>query len=1542
GEVDFDAAARAAAGGSPNTANAFDGSSTPAATASSSPVSGIVDFSISVTYDIATGTCVDQLTLGAAPADINGLRTWKNTDDNLAVDILGAVMILAPIVSAATQALDPKLTGEWVEAAVDIAVPAAAAALGLLKTTSITLYGGSLVIRDNIPSGKITNAALTFDYGVNFYIPLEACGIQLTQPPIKPMSVRYQAVGVSMLFGKSPKVEIALDTSKGYALNLSDPGLFNLAGGLGDILKIAGARIARFNPLTVELDIEMKADLGIITVDKFMVKIPLDGSSLPSITPSAIGVNIPETVTGIGSIDISGGGFDGSLDVTLCPLGLRMMAQVGVHPISQGARKVTAFYFGFEIDFPAPIMLGDTGLSLFGIFGLFGMHYDRLLPQTAPGDAVGPDLRWLLNSGGQPQLLESETDPSQKYWVPKIDNWAFGLGAILGTSDGILITLRGMLILELPGPRIIITVNLKFVVPLPALLPDKMDATDLDVGVIGILDLDFGAGQITLGVMIDLAIQDLITIQIPVQLYFNWNNPSDWHFWIGTIQTPASAQLLGIVKGSGYFMLGGQAITPFPPGTTGVLPGVAVAMGIAASIVWGGSKIYLKVSASADFGVSFSPTLFIVGSVHLDGSLHLVVVDIGVDGDFELKAPNPVYLKVHVCGKVDAFFVHIKACVDFNLGTDSAPLAPPPLVTNLYLQSFAPVIAQGQADRPIDASLGNAWQSGAPNNQPMPVVPIDSVPVIQLQYGVDVGGISTFTAAIPPCPSYPAATSGVNLGGNRFASYKVTNLSISPALAGGYQPPVAWRPNKPSADTSQTNIDLALFTRNPNVTTSALERSNQFTASLEATWGETCTPIAPPACVLWDFCGQLLGPSSGGWTLSGTPSPDPPNTFRSNPVPTVMKVIQPGFSSAEATLLTMGLPLAGLGLQPAQVVGPDRLVLKGGCMRGVELPELIQQALVTSVAAAYPLPPPQLETPSPMATAQKNAIALVGSSRWLRFVTGAANRIRIFLAIDSALYTSIKTAANQNWVTINERNSGGGLVASHPLASLNPTVVAGVSNLPSDWSTTVPWKAATASICSYLTTIRGMTALLIDFVPNGATTTIGIDVAAPAASTPRQTVIVGAIEACLTSETIRYQTGLAVQQSTSQALTSYLDGGAPVPLLQPATTYTVSLTYSVAITDAVNGNSTVPAATQSFQFTTNAQPPDALDPWVLCTSPAQGETFMFYEDLLQVVFNDASVFSLFEGYGYGLNMQLRAADGLPEGSPGGSSLTGASPAFEPVNGVGPAAYDTMLGIARKLSCLGTLSEYQNQRYNAPVYLRPLMGYTFDLVTDPPTPPSSPGIATKPLFRRSFSTGRYASMQALAADLGRAPVTHRILKQPLSFPAGEPFSPSNSTATVVMDADILQAFLGAGEQALAAPSANAIVMYWLLSNNHYVPHAVLIDSIEPVWRYRQEPNFSNPVPSDPSFQTVTIGSVPSLEVAEAPHSGSAAIGTFYVSPGGARTVAVFSSAFSPPAGGATVGLQLLRPASATYGNADETASVVQLTVTPYAPWENDHV
>ena len=46
------------------------------------------------------------------------------------------------------------------EIAVDLGVPVAIGALDIIRTTGITLYGGSLQLRENIPAGRVSRYIL--------------------------------------------------------------------------------------------------------------------------------------------------------------------------------------------------------------------------------------------------------------------------------------------------------------------------------------------------------------------------------------------------------------------------------------------------------------------------------------------------------------------------------------------------------------------------------------------------------------------------------------------------------------------------------------------------------------------------------------------------------------------------------------------------------------------------------------------------------------------------------------------------------------------------------------------------------------------------------------------------------------------------------------------------------------------------------------------------------------------------------------------------------------------------------------------------------------------------------------------------------------------------------------------------------------------------------------------------------------------------------------------------------------------------------------
>ena len=1569
----------------------------------------------------------ETLTLGSGPAPSNGLLQVTNgpaPNFDTFKNILGAVMIFTPIINAAVTAIDPGSSGEWtaIDLAASLGIPVTIGALGWINSSLITLYGGTLTMRENVPSGlgsaKFTAASLTFDYGVSFWIDVAPLGIKSSRA----LSVRYKAFGFSLDFSGTPAFQFVFDTSKGYSLDLSDPSLFNLPGGLGDLLKIAGARIAQFNPLTIEVDLIIKQDLGVITVDKFLIKIPLDGSA-PMILPSGIHVNLPGVLTGGGSVQIDNGGFQGGFDLTLVALSLRVAAQVGVEPVSDSSgRKATAFFLGIEVDFPTPIILGDTGLGIFGFFGMFAMHYMRNLPPQIPGSVYGPDLQWLIDASGQPQNLFNPSPPSgdqnpapmANNWVPNLGSWGFGVGVLLGTVDGFLLTMRGMFILTLPGPQIIITVNLKIVSDLDS--GDGGIATDsLTVGILGILDLDFNLGQVTIGVSIDLEIQDLVSIIVPISIFFSWNDPDTWHVWLGTIQTPISANILGIVKGSGYFMFGGQAISPFPPNGTGSLPGVAVAVGFSASIIWGSEDIdiYLAVVVGADLGVSFSPTLFISGQINLSGKLQLLIISIGASGNFQITAPNPFYLNVQVCGSVSFFFFSVSACCGFSIGTESNPQPPPPLISRLYLQSYAPVIPSGQGGtRPIDASLGNGIETlTAPNGSstifpnPAPaldpsklvVVPIDTVPVLQFEYAADASGItSTFTGSVPQCPMLPTSVGGasVNLGGGRTAVYALRSISISATTVGGGNPvnpplppgegpvPVVWRKNTPANNTTATRVDLALFSRDPNIASRALERSTTLNNQLTSIWSGLCDPIAPPACVLWTFCEQPIDYPQTTWNLNGIAVPDPPGTTRTSPVPTEMQVTAPTLLNASALMASMGPLFGGNAFQPARVIGIPGNLKRTGCFRGLELPEIISTRFGNPGSnVALNVPEPILT--SPAATAR--LANLESRWRWVQLHVGPSTQVSLYMAIDPRLARfsfnafgdtsglenfnnafdinldlDLVKAANQvtpvnpivqgsgsaspeiivrrSDIVIRERDAAGTLLRESTLESLNPNLVIGTIGLPALWiDPQGPWRKEIAPLHNYFDAgLQTLAKVFVQFTPLTNTSIVEVAEVGPVLPT-RPSVVIGAVQACSQAEQDRSQLGQQVQISQVSTLEGYLDGGTPVPLLIPNTQYTITVEYDVTTNETDGSQGHFNGTQQGFTFQTDSAPPPKLDPWVLSSTPANQEENFFYQDPVTIAFNDQEVIQLFAAYSEQLVMQLHAADGLNDPSQS-VSITAT------VSGLGPAGYDSLRNLIQQglAPCVGATSAYQNGQFTAQVNLRPLMAYTLDINMDPapvvpPVPQGQQPVPVVPLYRTRFTTSKYASLADLANDIGTSRIQHAHLDAGLS---GLPI-PTGGASTQVTDQAIESAFVAAGEQALPAAGSNTMTIFWIPGpgNGPYVPHCVLIDCTEPLWRWRQEPSLVPVDPSDPSFNIVKITPTAALEVIE---SGGTSVAGYLYSPSGTRTLVFFDTGFSPPPGGSTVTLQLHRPASTAFSLPDTVATMIELQIGAHAPWEADHV
>lgn len=915
----------------------------------SDPNDGELDMRIQITLDDTVGRW--QVLASLFENDSDGfLQTpppvqiaGGTVPDNFWRDYFGVMIALVPLIDAT--ASSNTVEGDLVALGVAATVPLAAVGLDIVHVPRITLYGGELVVSHD-PNG--TRGALLLDVEVAMVVVLDLGGSAklIDTDPQNPITVRYKAIG----FATSNKPQVrdlvpVFDSSKGYSIKVPSSGGLKVPPPLGDILQVTATRIARSNPVNLELDLELKADLGVVSVDKMTIRIPLEGGHAPTITALGVHIDVSGAIEGSGYLAIYPDGFAGQLDVSLPGIGVRVAAGLSVRHVTDpndASRTATAVLLTLEVDFPVPIALGNSGLGIYGFGGLFALHFRR---DEHANDPV-PALDWLIRVNGNPMDITG--------WTPEIDRWAIGLGALLGTMDaGFTLNVKGMLIFEMPGPRILLVMKAKIIWIRP---PREGNPT---ATILAVIDIDLGRGRITIGLTFDYEIKPLLSIHLPVRAIFPFDDLPHFAIDVGTWYNAATVTFFDLFKARGYFMVRGKGLpdSEYDAGNESTFPllplgGFAIATGVSVSFLWGNrsSGLYLSVGASVDVGIGFSPIMF-NGKLRLWGELHLWVIGIEASAQLTVIAgqvpdgpllPDPEYpgdptrlyqptksivqIDGEVHGEIDMFFFTISGSVHVTLGDkpDSPPV-PPPLVTGVSLQSRAAALLNGiNSDRPIDGKLTDAHADGSaiPATEAVPidaiiVIHFDCTPRVTGAFNVSQpSGATAVPIGIPTGPAAPAVRRG-----EPYYTYRIKSITLDNALTAGAVP-IVWWPNVPKPD-SEAKRELALLTRVPDPHPSAVERSKHAEDFLKQHWETVCRQVAPATPVLWTFHDAPLGPSSIGWILTGTAWPDPPDVDRAS---------KPRLRLDVAETWRSGDPSADLmtDIAPARVIG-GAVVCAEGC-----------------------------------------------------------------------------------------------------------------------------------------------------------------------------------------------------------------------------------------------------------------------------------------------------------------------------------------------------------------------------------------------------------------------------------------------------------------------------------------------------------------------------------------------------------------------------------------------------------------------------------
>ena len=1245
----------------------------------------------------------------AVEADIDGLwQVRRGSGSQTGLDVLGAVAVLSPLLAAATP--PAPTAGELVPMVVAGGAAVAIGAAGVLTTRTLTLHGGQVVVSSGLvdpASGtgpRTTQVSILLDVETAFTFDIGILKVE----PTKPLTARYKAVGVRSQWRSDPQPDGTVqyvplpvfDPAAGYSLDIP-AGSLVAPGPLGELLRVLGARISRDNPMYLEVEVGLGVDLGIVTVDSARVRLRLDALEVPQLTALGASIDVPGVLHGQGYVSITATGFEGAFDVTLKPLNLRISAQLAV-----GTQDgVTGVLVGAEIQFPVPLPLANSGIAIYGFLGGVAVNYAR-----REGGGQAPALTWLEQQLAPPR--NSVMHPAG--WKLTPGAYAVAGGILLGTAEGgFIVHLKGIVLVEVPGPRLLFAMKAD-VLSVPPALKGTQTATFLAV-----LDVDLGRGTITIGIVAAYEIASLLSIRVPVTAFFDTQDLDQWFVDLGTNTEPVTVSVLDVFEGTGYLMIHGDGTTISIPELPVVTQGLTIAVGFHLRAVLMGSKavgLYLEVAAGFDAVVSFAP-FAIGGHISVSGELRLWIIGISASASLTvLVGPQRVdvglpteriedrtYIHGEVCGKVDFFFFSVKGCVSLTIGDDDpAPLTPPPLVSGVSLVSRSPALVEGSAvDRAVDGVVGTAVAPGGA----LPAVPLDAVPVVLFSTAARVadgdvilGGKARGSSSLPADPWVQK--------GDRWWRYRISSVELlgdlTPTPPAGKTPATWWA--RQLVGDPQIGPALALLSWLPTPASRAVPLGEQLTTTVEHRWGTLCTPVAEPAPVLWTFDTQPLGPSTVGWRLGGVPWPDAPGTWRSSPVDARASVRE---------RWRTGDLLADLlqGTEPAVVVG-DQVACRGR-----------EHGLVAVRGAAAGFGPGALPTAGPGTQdvldliAGGSSLTDVGatwaSSAWGdptdgHGKAGCQGRILrspadddgepdgtdddevglvkvawdttgfqpselgdgVLLRVEAGLQQLdvlllVPRAAVERGLVLTYRDREGRVLGTREADGSD--LLGGSNPVPAGWlDGSGPWAdpvSRAVQIASRILAAQpGLLPVLVRDTPREGTVEVEIgwdrgreDLVA----TPFWLV---AFAGTTAAESVRSDWDTTTVDVDKDALTDAVtEDPDDHALFLPGREYTVRVVWQAqsvqqeARPDASVTEDWGAATTQEFRFSGDTAAPARLDPWLLTTAPAPGEVGFLTDQPLRVALATQKVAALFDAYGEELRFVVRSASGRHPEPPGGGA-----------------------------------------------------------------------------------------------------------------------------------------------------------------------------------------------------------------------------------------------------------------------------------------------
>jgi hypothetical protein len=388
-------------------------------------------------------------------------------------------------------------------------------------------------------------------------------------------------------------------------------------------------------------------------------------------------------------------------------------------------------YFGVEL--PAGIPLGQSGLALKGALGLFGLN-------VAPDKA--PEQNWYHDWYKRGPIVGAH--PTNK-WRDERDALALGIGVTITTVDGFVKGTRGLIVVVLPGPVLILEGR--------ALLLEGLAPGEPPLRALAVFDGREKTIQLNIDAQAEL-IEDTLDASGGVEAFFDLEDLSNWHVYFGE-DSPRDrrirANVLDLLRADSYLMLDSGAGAAF-----------RARMGAAAELDpdipdFGPVTVQADLELDGDGLLTVGPEQ-LSGDVRLQAGVTLSAIgfsiQLGASAQVLLEGPRPFKVEAELELEADLPdpLPDFEAPVPFSWQAPTVDV--PAIESPLSAASLVSRFGAGSVAVPVGAAPAD--HAGAA--QASPVVPLDAGVLVEFRPEVNQlagapflrhpGGTKTFDAGL--------------------------------------------------------------------------------------------------------------------------------------------------------------------------------------------------------------------------------------------------------------------------------------------------------------------------------------------------------------------------------------------------------------------------------------------------------------------------------------------------------------------------------------------------------------------------------------------------------------------------------------------------------------------------------------------------------------------------------------------------------------------------------------------------------------------------